>query len=470
MDRDARWALIHAAARAAEFAVRGVLVMWRRLSLDAKVITGLGVLNWLLLFQSHTVVMANRDEPVWTLFPGLAGPLYLFAVAVASVTYALRDLRSPSFGPRQRWRHLALLIFLFVVLPTIASIVLRATGKPYTYIHDGALMAEEAAKKLLAGQNPYTVDYLDTPLFYWPMVNNPALYHFTYFPLLFLVTVPPLAALNAWLGWYDERVLFLPAFLACLVAAAALTRGTTQRLAIVAAVALNPQFFPFVIEGRNDAFVLLFVLLCLVCLRANRLSLAGLALAVATATKLHATLLVPFVLVYLLARARPRGLRDAWRAIAPAALPFAVVNAVVFVPFLVWDWYSMYDDIVLYNAGASAWSYPIAGVGFSMVLHALGVIAYRTADFPFWVLELAAAVPIMIVSLRRLWREPSLSLAVFGYAATLLAFLFFGRYFQTSYLGYIVAAVIPAFFLADRAPRRITIASAPVPVPATAGE
>ena len=177
--------------------------------------------------------------------------------------------------------------------------------------------------------------------------------------------------------------------------------------------------------------------------------------------KLHATVLAPFVFVYLLARARPRTAGEAWRAVAPAAVPFALIGAIVFVPFLVWDASGFWDDIVLYNAGASAWSYPVAGIGFSMLLHALGVIPYRTAEFPFWIFEIAAAIPVAFVSLRKLWREPSVPMLLLGYAATLLAFLFFARYFQTSYLGYIVAAATPAIFLAAPRARPILVVPAP---------
>jgi len=42
-----------------------------------------------------------------------------------------------------------------------------------------------------------------------------------------------------------------------------------------------------------------------------------------------------------------------------------------------------------------------------------------------------------------------------GYALTLLAFLFFGRYFQGNYLGFIAAVFTPVPFLATRAARRV---------------
>src|SRR5206468_1076971 len=170
-----------------------------------------------------------------------------------------------------RIAHLAAMIAAFVIIPTFASIILRETGKPYTYIHDGALMIEEASRKLLAGMNPYVADYLDTPMFYWPMINNPALYHLTYFPFMFLVTVPFVWLFDHVGIFWDQRYLYLPAYVAtlCLVPFLIPRRGEPPhplgvhdgdmraRLALTAIVALNPQLFPFVVEGRNDFFVLL---------------------------------------------------------------------------------------------------------------------------------------------------------------------------------------------------------------------
>jgi hypothetical protein len=94
-------------------------------------------------------------------------------------------------------------------------------------------------------------------------------------------------------------------------------------------------------------------------------------------------------------------------------------------------------------------------MGFSALLLWLGLIPYRQADFPFAAIEIAVATPIAIVTLYRLWREPTIARMLGGYALTLLAFLFFGRYFQGNYLGYIVAAAsaIP-FLLREARPAR----------------
>jgi len=89
-------------------------------------------------------------------------------------------------------------------------------------------------------------------------------------------------------------------------------------------------------------------------------------------------------------------------------------------------------------------------MGFSALLLSLGIIPYRQADFPFAVIELAVATPIAIWWLVRLWRQPTIATLLAGYALTLLAFLFFGRYFQGNYLGFIAAVFTPVPFLAAR--------------------
>ncbi|HEY6959336.1 MAG TPA: glycosyltransferase 87 family protein [Candidatus Limnocylindria bacterium] len=465
--------------RALERAVRAALQVWRDLSLDARVVGAVGVFNWLLLFANHTTVMATRDLPLWRLFPAGWDTVFLVVCGSLAVLYAVRDLRSgAAFTARQRGVHLAAIIGAFVVAPTIASLVLRETGKPYTYIHDGALMIEWAARKLITGQNPYVADYLDTPLFYWPMVNNPALYHLTYFPFLFLVTVPFVWAFDHLGLFWDERYLYLPAFVATLVILPLLVKRPEHRLAIVALVGLNPQLFPFVVEGRNDFFVLVFLFGGIALLQRDRRTLGSLAIAAAAAAKLHAILIIPFVIVWLVATRKPQRVRDVWRALFPALAPAAIFLAVTFVPFLVNNFAAFYDDVVAYNAGGAAWSYPISGMGFSAILLELGIIPYRQADFPFAVIELAVATPIAIWWLVRLWRTPTLATMLTGYALTLLAFLFFGRYFQGNYLGYILAVATPVPFLAAEArtlvrrrrPRRArsepAAASAPAPIAA----
>jgi hypothetical protein len=435
--------------------IKWALSAWRDLSLDAKVVALFGVGNWFLLFANHTTVAATRDVPLWQLFPPGADAAFLIASGALAFAYPFRDHRSrASFTTRARVAHLAAIVAAFVIVPTLASIILRETGKPYTYIHDGALMVEEASRKFLNGMNPYVADYLDTPMFFWPMINNPALYHLTYFPFMFLVTGPFVWLFDHSGLLWDQRYLYLPAYIGTLTLVPFIVQGAARRLAMTAAIALNPQLFPFVVEGRNDFFVLLFLFGGLALLMRERRTASSLAFAAAGAAKLHALIFLPFVVVYLVASKRPHTLREALAALVPT-WPGALLLLATFVPFLVNDFGAFYDDIVRYNAGGAAWTYPISGMGFSALLLALGVIPYRQADFPFAAIEIAVAAPIAAWWLIRLWRRPTIATLLAGYALTLLAFLFFGRYFQGNYLGFIAAVFTPVPFLAAARERRV---------------
>lgn len=425
------------------------------LSLDAKVVGGVALLGWLLLFGNTTIIQVDRDAPLWHLFPGLWGPAWLLLCGLLAATYPLRDFRlGPRFGPRARVLHFAAIVVALVVIPTVAAIVLRETGKPYTYIHDGAIMVEEAARKLARGQNPYVADYLDTPLFYWPMINNPALYHLTYFPAMFLATLPFVVVFDRVGLPFDQRFLYLPAYLAACVAVPLVLAATADRmrtvalrLSLAALVVLHPQLFPFVPEGRNDFFVLCFAFVGLALLVRGRRTLGVLAVAVAAASKLHAGPLLLFVLAWLWWSDAALPARERVRRLVRASWPGALVLAATFIPFLVNDFAHFYDDVVSYNAGGAAWSYPVSGMGFGAILRALGIISYPQQEFPFAAFQLVAGVPVAFWSLRRLRRDPHVATMLTGYALSMLAFAFFGRYFHGNHLGFLIALAAPIPFL-----------------------
>src|SRR4029078_13683193 len=151
--------------RALEGAARAAIQFWRSLSLDARVVLTIGVFNWLLLFANHTSMADTRDVPLWRLFPQGVDTAFLAITGTLSVLYAGRDHRSGRrFTGLHRAVHLGAMIAAFAVAPTIASSLLRLGEKPYTFIHDGALMIEGAARKLISGQTPYGAERLDPPM------------------------------------------------------------------------------------------------------------------------------------------------------------------------------------------------------------------------------------------------------------------------------------------------------------------
>src|SRR5207245_730048 len=84
--------------------------------------------------------------------------------------------------------------------------------------------------------------------------SRPDLYRLTYFPFMFLVTTPFVWLFDHVGVIWDQRYLYLPAYIGSLALVPFLVQGASRRLAMTAAIALNPQLFPFVVEGRNDFF------------------------------------------------------------------------------------------------------------------------------------------------------------------------------------------------------------------------
>jgi hypothetical protein len=219
--------------------------------------------------------------------------------------------------------------------------------------------------------------------------------------------------------------------------------------------------------------VLLLLFAGLVLLRDERRTLGFLAIAIAASAKLHAGPLVPLAILYLAWSASPVSLRERTVRLVREIGPGIAVMAATFLPFVVNNFGAFWDDIVAYNAGGAAWSYPVSGMGFGALLRAVGVISYPQQDFPFAVFQIAAALPLAAWSIQRLRRDPSIATLLTGYTVTLLAFLFFGRYFHGNHLGFIIAVASPIPFMRPEifgglVSRLRLRGAARMPVPATA--
>src|SRR5438876_7861357 len=92
---------------------------------------------------------------------------------------------------RHQLRALSIFIVAAVLLPALALIALRSTTGAPLLVHDGAYQTEEAIKLVVAGHDPYGVDYSQTSMRLWHWyVNQPldsSLFHYVYSPLTFLL-------------------------------------------------------------------------------------------------------------------------------------------------------------------------------------------------------------------------------------------------------------------------------------------
>src|SRR4030042_1687644 len=231
------------------------------------------------------------------------------SLLLISITFALLMLyvffdlwQGAARRARQRPKLAVLfsVIFTTVIALSVFSILLRQVAGPATFSHDGGVIqTEEAVKFLLAGKNPYVEDYVNTPLAEWGLEYRTALYHYPYLPWTFLFSAPFYGASEALLGWYDQRFVYLALFLITLLVAARLTNQADQRLCLIMVLGLNPIMGPDLLFGRNDAFVLAWIVLSIYLLHKGRDTWSLVMLGLACASKPTAWFLLLFYFLFL---------------------------------------------------------------------------------------------------------------------------------------------------------------------------
>jgi uncharacterized membrane protein len=337
---------------------------------------------------------------------------------------------------------LMLTISLVVILPTISQMMIRQAAEPWQYVHDGTIQIEESIKYLLQAKNPYTEDYLRTSMAQWEYTvegveENPALYHNAYLPLVFLFSTPVYLVVNHLTGWYDQRLVYLCLFVCTLWPLMKHAAKPSRKLSLLIVFGLNFLAAPYMVEGRNDSFVMFWLILSTYLLQKDKITLSALSLGLACASKQTAWLFVPFFLVYVWGKAPSPG---EWTSLRKAC-PLFLVPLLVILPFLLWDAAAFLDDTYWYLSGQAVSSYPIRGFGFGGLLLTLGFIRDRTIYFPFIIFQAALCLPLLIFLLRRQSSENTVKRCWLGYGLLLLTFAFFSRFFNDNHLGIVVNAL-----------------------------
>jgi hypothetical protein len=391
--------------------------------------------------------------------PGDPVGLVLNALSLGLLAaYLLLDLARFRLARRLKWVLLAGLVVTALLLPTGKLILLRQGSGPASYTHDGGVIQTEVTiQYLLQGRNPYSEDYVDTPMAEWGFSRyRTALYHYPYLPWTFLFSAPFYLVGTA-AGFYDQRIVYLLLMLVALVLAPQLVAGERLRLALVATLAFNPIMALDLMFGQNDSFVLCWILLSLVAWRRAQLAgggwetpaarrwlaLSALLFGLACASKPTAWFFAPFYgLLLVQGRALGKGWGDLLRAapqILSRAAPALAVFGLVLAPYLIWDAYALYDDVWRWSTGQGETGYQIWGWGASNFVLALGLVPDRFAQWPFWALELAVALPVLLWFIHRQQRANTLANACWHYGVFLLVFFYTSRFLNENYLGYILA-------------------------------
>ncbi|MBK9612885.1 hypothetical protein, partial [Candidatus Amarobacter glycogenicus] len=122
--------------------------------------------------------------------------------------------------------------------------------------------------------------------------------------------------------------------------------------------------------------------------------------------------LAPFYALLLL-RSGLAGRRLAWRGqltgLIWRLLPSVLVFAVLVLPYALWDFDALLDDVWRWSNGTASQAYQIWGWGASNFVLALGLVRDRFAYWPFWIPQLLLAGPALVWLLRRQWLDNSRS-------------------------------------------------------------
>ncbi|PWH20919.1 MAG: hypothetical protein DDG58_00195 [Ardenticatenia bacterium] len=409
-------------------------------------------------------------------------PVTLLLISVAFglfLIYLVVDWLRECLWPRMIFRIKLALVYLIVGILVFGQaglfIALRHISAPAAYAHDGGVIQTEITiHYLLKGINPYVADYRSTPMAEWGTEYRTALDHYPYLPWTFLFSTPFYLASSTTIGWFDQRFVYLMLFAMTLAFSSHLVRSAERKLSLLIVLGLNPILASDVIFGQNDSFVLFWIVLGVWLLywatahngngRNSELwrSLSMVAFGLACASKPTAWFLIPFLIGYqwctlpshpmdIVPRRITRIPTNMWavvRHLWPLALTFIVITG----PWFVWQPADMIEDVWHWSAGTAETSYQIRGWGFSNFILALGLVPSRLAYWPFWIVELVIAVPLLAVGLWRLRRNPRLAVALQGYAILLLGFLYGSRFLNENYLGFLLAVFTVAFFMTDAGP------------------
>lgn len=356
------------------------------------------------------------------------------------------------------WLKLALIwiiVVLTVFAPSLKLILLRQGSGPASYSHDGGVIQTEATIGfVLQGRNPYTEDYLATPMADWGINEfRTALYHYPYLPWTFIFATPFSLLFKTLFGWYDQRFVYLLLFAVTLLLLPGLARGRQARLLLLMLIGLNPIMGSDLIYGQNDSFVLAWIVLSLwlwfrSCRGRNRrgwLMASAAVLGLACASKPTAWFLAPFYLL-LLAGGDPADLWRrplAWGARAwRAAWPALGVATLIMAPFFLWNPGAMVDDVWRWSNGTSDTAYQIWGWGAANLVLALGWVRSRFDYWPFWLPQLVIGLPLLLALIGRQARENTPGRALWSYGLFLLVFFFVSRFLNENYLGYVLACLV----------------------------
>lgn len=375
----------------------------------------------------------------------------LLSVAGPLIYLVLGNNQNARTDQRRFWWALAVCSVLVIGLAG-RQLVVRSNS-PVEGIYDGAIQAEVAAGKLVAGENPYGSDYRGTdyetvnpPIVGGPVINI-VWSHFIYPPLIFLLYVP-LHLMRAFLGPLADYRLITVGALGGLSAILILTAATwTQRTRATLLTLGNPLLWIYAVIGANDIIIALCLVAAAMLMSRRRWWWSGVIFGLALAARQTVWPLAPLWGLWL------------WRSSASANTPIiarrrgllgaAVGLVVTYGPFLAWQPWRLVDDIIRFASGSISYTYPIAGTTFLQYLTVFNLVDSPWSIFPTYLFQLAVGVPVLWLTWRWIRREASPVRWLAGAGVLMMAVLLFGRYFNNNYYTVPMVLFVVAYLLSE---------------------
>jgi hypothetical protein len=361
------------------------------------------------------------------------------------------------------YRRKKFLLFIIIGFVLAVTIIMHIAWRAENHdlpIHDNVQQMEPAVEFLLQGKNPYAENYFKTELAKSAYIMttqgqvflNPALYHMIKLPFHILASVPVHFLAKAFFNFYDERMAYLILFILSLFALFSLPNDRRHKFALTAFYVFNPLFLPFFVSGRDDVFVLSWLIFTFYFLKKDKILLSSLMLALACGAKHSAWFLVPFYYAYLYFRVIPRSLprQSALKVILQLLkrtylLP--VIFLLIMLPFILWNPVAFYQDTYAYPAGTLTTSYPINGYGLSVLFYKMGLVKNLTDYLPMWVIQIPITLLLFYLFIKKQIQDNNLARMIGNYAILILVYWLFSRFFHDNYVGFVSQLLLIAYFL-----------------------
>jgi hypothetical protein len=396
-------------------------------------------LSGILLYLLGTILFWLRDPRF------IAGMFYFFLMWLLYILISYFEANSRYLAIFRKW------IFLLVVIYPLLAIGLRGTRATQgtANVHDNVLQMAAISHFLLNGINPYVENYFDTKLSEQSVIMtntgepfyNPALLHAVKMPWHMIAPT----AIIYFSGPFDIRYLYLGMFIVSIIMVFFMIPQSIFRYTFTALYAFNPMFSSFTMGGRDDMFVLFWIIVVLFLLHRKRLIFAALFFGLALVSKHSAWLMTPFFLTYVyLAGGSTRRSRSV--VLLKTCILITSVVLVFMLPFVIWDYQHMWADLISYPAGTLPTSFPINGYGLSNYLLQEGYISDMFDYFPAIFPQLFIGIPILIIITLQMRKNNSIGLMMGGYALFMFVYWFFSRFFHDNYIGYVTQLLVVALY------------------------